>query len=115
QKEMAGEAEQKKQGVEPEQDGETLKSRPIRSEAAALADLKAGRGHQPAPSDRVRNIAGALLARWRGAPRVVVLETDPGGNEAGAEGWYDPKSGTVTLVAPNIRGGYDTVLQREVT
>lgn len=105
-------------------DPSILASRPDRSLNGATEAFKAARDARVLSRAQVQAFIAPVTTKWgSNAPKVVVLESaeglpqfvkaDPG--YATAEGFFDDRSGTVYLIAPNIRPGYDTVQKRNVT
>lgn len=99
-------------------------SRPDRSLFNVVNQLKEGSRTPPQTRAQVTAAITGITSKWKGdRPRVVVLESAEGLPEhvksdpayRTAEGFYDQATRTAYLVAPNIRGGYDMALKRQVT
>lgn len=99
-------------------------SRPDRSLFNVVNQLKEGSRTPPQTRAQVTAAITGITSKWNGdRPRVVVLESAEGLPEhvksdpayRTAEGFYDQATRTAYLVAPNIRGGYDMALKRQVT
>lgn len=99
-------------------------SRPDRSLFNVVNQLKEGSRTPPQTRAQVTAAITGITSKWKGdRPRVVVLESAEGLPEhvksdpayRTAEGFYDQATRTAYLVAPNIRGGYDMKLKRQVT